>query len=98
MNGIYDFEGYRTPYLDVEMLMERKEAKKKRRLVILAVIMAILSAVLAVVLLCAVVTAYSEMLVAAHVIFAVYLVSGVILTGVIVRKLKGDNLCLAWQI
>lgn len=96
MNGIYDFEGYRTPYLDVEMLMERKERKRKRRLVILAVIMAILSAVLAIALLWAVANVYTEMMVMAYVAFAVYLVSGVILTGVIVKKLKGDNLCLAW--
>jgi len=96
MNGIYNFEGYRTPYLDIEMLIERKEKKRKRCLLVLAGIAAVLSAVLAVVLLCAVAIMYTEVLIAAYVIFAVYLVSGVVLMGVIVKKLKGDNLCLAY--
>ena len=39
---------------------------------------------------------YTEVLIAAYVIFAVYLVSGVVLMGVIVKRLKGDNLCLAY--
>ena len=30
MNGIYDFENYRTPYLDTEMLMEYKARKREK--------------------------------------------------------------------
>ena len=36
MNGIYNFEKYRPPYLDTAMLIERKEKKKDVKLMILA--------------------------------------------------------------
>ncbi len=46
MNGIYDFEQYSSPYLDVEMLMKRKAQKRARRMLLLSGIAAILMMVM----------------------------------------------------
>lgn len=95
MNGIYDFEGYGTPYLDVEMLMERKAQKRARRMLVLSCVAAILMAVLAVLLLWNMAIISSKLLVIAYMGFAIYMIAGVAVFGVLLKKVKGDNVCLA---
>lgn len=86
MSGIYDFEGYRTPYLNVEMLMERKEKKRRKQMLILSCIVAVLMAATAVVTL--VTTSYvsQEFFIAAIIGFGVYMIAGAICVGAFLKK------------
>ena len=93
MNGIYDFENYRTPYLDVEMLMERKAKKRERRMLVLAGIAAVLMMVSAIVILCNIAVLNKELFVVSYIIFAIYMIVGAVLMKKIVKK-KGEYL---WQ-
>ncbi len=42
MNGIYDFEQYKPPYLDVEMLEKRREQRQRVQWILLSVAASVL--------------------------------------------------------
>lgn len=90
MSGIYDFEKYRTPYLDVEMLMEYKEKKRAKRMLVLAVLAAVLMLALAILILCNIAMIDKELLGVAYMFFAVYMIAGAVVIGMIVKK-KGEK-------
>lgn len=91
MNGIYNFEGYRTPYLDVEMLMERKEKKRKKQMLILSCIVALLMAATAVVMLVATSYVSQELFVAAITGFGIYMIAGAICVGAFLKKREEET-------
>ncbi len=47
MNGVYDFERYKPPYLDTQMLEKRKLQKREKWLLLLSGIAMVLVAILA---------------------------------------------------
>ena len=93
MNGIYDFENYRTPYLDTEMLMEYKAKRQKRRLLLLAGLASVLLIVLSVLVLYHQSTVDKELFALSMIVFAVYLIIGVIVVGIVVKR-KGEYVWL----
>ena len=90
MNGIYDFEKYRTPHLDVEMLMEYKAKKRAKRMIILAVFAAVLMLALAILLLCNIALIDEGLLGISYIFFAVYMIAGAVVIGTVVKK-KGED-------
>ncbi|MGN1157828.1 MAG: hypothetical protein ACI4TK_16755 [Agathobacter sp.] len=95
MNGIYNFKGYSVPYLDTEMLIERKAKKSQRKLIILSCVAAILMAALAVLMLWNAKMVSIELFFIAYMVFATYIVVGVAVFGILMKKAKGDKVCLA---
>lgn len=93
MNGIYDFEGYRTPYLDVEMLMERKAKKRERQMLILSCIAAVFMAAVAVVTLAATALIDTTIFIISITVFALYIVIGAIVVGKFMKKREEE----LWQ-
>lgn len=93
MNGIYNFEGYRTPYLDVEMLMERKAKRQERRVLVLACVAAVIMAAAAVVTLAATAFVDTKIFMILVTIFALYLVVGAIAVGKFMKKRETE----VWQ-
>ncbi len=92
MNGIYNFDGYRTPYLDMEMLMERKEAKRKRKLLFLSIIAMILMSIIAVSMLYLLSLENKMACMIMSICLCTYVVIGVLIVGKCVKK--GEYL---WQ-
>lgn len=92
MNGIYNFENYRTPHLDVDMLMEYKEKKRMKRMLVLTVIAAALMLVLAILILCNIALIDQELLMISCIIFAIYMIGGAVVIGAVMKK-KGDKIC-----
>ncbi len=92
MNGIYNFDGYSTPYLDVEMLMERKAQKRKRRLMVLTGIATVLMATMAVIMLYLISTVSKTACMILSIVLGVYIIAALIMIGRFVRK--GEYL---WQ-
>lgn len=92
MNGVYDFEAFNTPYLDVEMLMERKAQKRKRRLMILSGIATVLMATMAVVMLYLISTVSKTACMLLSTVLFVYMVVTLLMIGRFVKK--GEYL---WQ-
>lgn len=86
MSGIYNFEKYRTPYLDVEMLMEYKAKKRAKRMLVLAVFAAVLMLALAILLFCNIAMIDKELLGVSYMIFAVYMIAGAVVIGTVVKK------------
>ena len=93
MNGIYNFENYRAPYLDVEMLMERKEKKRRRYMLILACVIAVLMAAAAVVTLVATSYVNQQIFIVAVIGFGIYMITGAIGVGAFVKKREEE----LWQ-
>lgn len=93
MNGIYDFENYRTPYLDTEMLMEYKARKREKRMLCLAGLASVLLMVLSVLVLYHQSTVDKELFALSMIVFAVYLIIGVIVVGIVVKR-KGEYVWL----
>lgn len=93
MNGIYDFEGYRTPYLDVEMLMERKAKKREKLMLILACLAATVMAAIAVLVLVTMALIDFTVFVILAMVFTVYIVGGAICIGKFMKKRGGE----LWQ-
>lgn len=93
MNGIYDFDNYRAPYLDVEMLMERKEKKRKRQMLILSCIVAVLMAAAAVVTLVATSYVSQELFIVSVIGFGIYMIVGAICAGTFMKKREEE----LWQ-
>ena len=94
MNGIYNFEKYRPPYLDTAMLIERKERKKNIMLMILAGIASILMVVMAVYL---GLKLYQGNIILFSIMVAVvaaYVIIGAFVVGRFLKK-KGDS---KWQL
>ena len=92
MNGVYDFEGFSTPYLDVEMLMERKAQKRKKRLMILSGMATILMAAMAVLMLYLVSTVSKTACMILCTVLCIYIVVTLLMIGRFVKK--GEYL---WQ-
>lgn len=92
MNGIYNFEGYRTPYLDVEMLMERKAKRQERRVLVLACLAAVIMAAAAIITLAATAFVDTKIFIILVTIFALYLVGGAIAVGKFMKK-REAKLC-----
>lgn len=86
MNGIYDFENYRTPYLDTDMLMEYKAKKQEKRLIAMTFLAVVLMVLLFGLMLYHVAVANKEMFVVAYGIFTLYVIIGAVVVGTIVRK------------
>lgn len=93
MNGIYDFEKYRTPYLDTAMLIERKEKKENLKLMILAGIASILMVVMVVYFGVNLFQNSTVALVVMAAVVAVYVIASAFVIGKFLKK-KGDN---KWQ-
>lgn len=94
MNGIYDFEQYRTPYLDVEMLMERKAKKQAQRTLVLACILVCLTAIVSVLLLGNLALISQEVMIIGYTVFAAYVIVGIVLMLKFLKKTKGE---VSWQ-
>jgi len=92
MNGIYDFENHRTPYLDVEMLMERKAKKTKKILLMFATITMILMVALLMNLTLKIVTLGSTAVSIMCFVYFIYGTVGIILIERVVKK-KGEKIC-----
>ncbi len=92
MNGIYDFEAFKTPYLDVEMLIERKAQKRKRKLMILSGMATILMALMAVLMLYLVSTVSKTACMILCTILCIYIVVAILMIGKFIKK--GEYL---WQ-
>jgi len=92
MNGIYDFEAFNTPYLDVEMLMERKAQKRRRRLMLLSGVATILMSLVAVLVLYLISTVSKTACMVLCTILCIYIVVAVVMIGRFVKK--GEYL---WQ-
>jgi membrane protein YdbS with pleckstrin-like domain len=90
MNGIYDFEKYRTPYLDEEMLMKLKAKKRTRKLLILSGIAMIFMLILSIVILYMISVTNPELLRISVVIFTGYIMLGTILLVGLIRKKEID--------
>ena len=93
MNGIYNFEGYKTPYLDVEMLMERKEAKRKKIMLILSGVVAVLMAAVSVVMLVVTLYVSQELFIISVIGFGIYMIGGAIGVGIFMKKREEE----LWQ-
>ncbi|MBE5921425.1 MAG: hypothetical protein E7269_01530 [Lachnospiraceae bacterium] len=91
MNGIYDFECYKPPHLDVEMLMERKAQKQARKIMVLSGIAAILMAVLAVMLFDMIAAESATLFAVFATMFGGYIIGGVLLIGRFIKK--GEYQC-----
>ncbi|MBP3339293.1 MAG: hypothetical protein J6L69_07805 [Lachnospiraceae bacterium] len=92
MNGIYDFEKYRTPYLDTEMLIKRKQEKQRRKLIILSLIASTLMFLITMFYLYKVYNFDKEIFVAVITMMIAYIV----IAGLIIMKIvrKGEYI---WQ-
>lgn len=90
MNGIYDFEMKRTPYLDVEMLLERKAKKREELMLILSCIAAGISAVVGIAILIMIAMLDEKQFIVATIIFALYIVIGVVCAGKFIRKREAE--------
>ncbi len=86
MNGIYDFDGYRTPQLNIEMLMERKARKREKQMLILSCIAAVIMTIVAIVMLIATALIDQKIFVIATVVFAVYVVIGAACVGRFMKR------------
>ena len=86
MNGIYDFEKYRTPYLDEEMLMKRKVKKRARKILFLSGIAMILMLILSLITLYSISITNPELLRISVAIFTGYIMLGMILLVSLIRK------------
>ena len=75
MSGIYDFEQYRTPYLDVEMLRERKAKKQEKKILVLACILVCLTAVVSLLMLGNLALISQEVMIIGYTVFAVYVLN-----------------------
>ena len=93
MNGIYDFESYRTPYLDVEMLMERKAKKREKQMLILACIAAVMMGAVAILMLVATALIDFKLFIVLTTGFAIYIVVGAICVGKFMKKREEE----VWQ-
>ena len=93
MNGIYNFEQYRTPYLDVDMLMEYKAKKREKSLLVFAGVAAVLMLLLSVLVLYKLSTMNKELFLVTYSAFALYLIAGAVVVSKMLKK-KGDYLCL----
>ena len=93
MNGIYDFESYRTPYLDVEMLMERKAKKREKQMLVLAFVVAVMMAIVAILMLVVMALIDFTLAVVWTTGFAVYIVVGTICVGRFMKKREAE----VWQ-
>ena len=93
MNGIYNFEKYRPPYLDTAMLIERKERKKNTMLIILAGIASLLMVVMAMYLGLKLYQGNIILFGIMVAVIAVYVIIGAFAIGRFVRK-KGES---KWQ-
>ena len=93
MNGIYNFEKYRPPYLDTAMLIERKEKKKDVKLMILAGIASIMMVVMFVHLGMNLYQGSLEIFGIMVAVVAAYVIVGAFMIGRFLKK-KGDN---KWQ-
>ena len=91
MNGVYDFEQFETPYLDVEMLMNRKAQKRKKKLLILSGIATMLATILVAMLLYLVSTVNEELFRISYSILSIYIIVGALVIGMVVKK--GEYLC-----
>lgn len=86
MNGIYDFERYRPPRLDEEMLMERKAEKQKKVMMVFLGIAMTLIAILSVVVLFMISKINQEIFNIACVIFILYILVGTIIVSDFIKK------------
>lgn len=93
MNGIYDFNKYKTPYLDMEMLMERKAKKREKQMLILSCIAAVMMAAVSVVLLAATALINETIFVVVSILFVLYIVAGAVCIGKIMKKREEE----LWQ-
>ncbi len=85
MNGIYDFEMKRTPYLDVEMLLERKAKKREKQMLILSCVLVTVMMVVGIVTLVALALIDENAFVIAATVFVLYVVIGVVCVGKFAR-------------
>ena len=92
MNGIYDFEQYRTPYLDTDMILKRKQERQRRKLIILSLIASGLMFFITMFCLHEVYNFNKEIFVAVFSIMVTYIV----IVGLIIMKIvrKGEYI---WQ-
>lgn len=92
MNGIYDFEKYRAPYLDESMLIERKCRQEKKKVLILAVIA---SLVMTIVLFVSFAKLYSidrsQAVMVAKVVAVYVFVTGIAIGIILSRIIRGDK-------
>lgn len=86
MNGIYDFENYHTPYLDVEMLMKRKAEKRARRILVLSGIATMLMSVLMIMMLYLCATMSKNLFVILCSLLSVYIIVGALLIGIFMKR------------
>ncbi len=91
MNGVFNFEQYTAPYLDMEMLMERQMQKRKRKLLILSAVATVLMSMIAVLMLYIISKDSMEVFLILYIAFGAYIVLGALLIGRFVKK--GEYLC-----
>lgn len=91
MSGVYDFEQYPVPYLDMEMLMEKQVQKKNRKLLVLSAVATVLMSMIAVLMLYIISKDSMEVFFILYIAFETYIVLGALLIGRFVKK--GEYLC-----
>jgi len=92
MNGIYNGENHRTPYLDVNMLMERKAKKAKRILLMLSTIVMILMVALFVLFAIEIAALGKKAVAIVCIVYFIYATAGIVLMQKVLKK-KGENVC-----
>ncbi len=93
MNGIYDFEKYRTPHLDMEMLMERKAKKREKQMLVLSCVVVVIMAAVSVMILATTALIDEGVFAVLMIAFALYVILGAACIGKIMKKREEE----LWQ-
>lgn len=92
MNGIYDFEQYKPPYIDVEMLQQRKEENRRRFNIFLSCVAILLMLIMTIVIFGEVLAISQVTYIVVYSVFGIY---SIVVTLIVGKYLKlGEKLCL----